>query len=135
MQRDHMIEFFQSLCVFSKICVHTGTQQRSFYKSAILPKRLITILNGKFIFPLLRKNLGPSVKGWPKLGIDLKRRVHVALCSDEVALLKLFFRGLKRLHRRSAVRRSVDNDGHARVDNSRYAYDCHRECKELWDFH
>ena len=126
-----MIEFFQSLCAFSEIRVHTGTQQRSFYKSPILPKRLVTILNGEFIFALLRKNLGPSVKGWPKLGIDLERRVHVALCSDEVAFIKLFFCGLKRLHRSSTVRRGIDNDWYCCGHNSGRTQYCDGKSKKL----
>jgi hypothetical protein len=52
----------------------------------ILSERFIAILNGKFVFTLLSKNLRANVERWPQFGIDSERRINVAFCTGNIPI-------------------------------------------------
>jgi hypothetical protein len=75
-----------------------------------LPERFIAILNGEFVFALPSKNLRPNVERWPQFRIDAKRRIHIALCTGNIAISQLIACIATQFHHRPLVSAGFDND-------------------------
>jgi len=83
---DQIIKLFQRFRIFPKAHLDTGAQKGRLDAAWILSERFVAVLNGEFVFALLLKNLRANVERWPQFGIDSKRRINIALCTDNITI-------------------------------------------------